>query len=52
MAEATLDYIELPGPSMESAGGAITSRPHQYPGGVRLHFRDPSGNMLGVCQSA
>ena len=34
-----------------AAGGAIVSGPYGYPGGRRFHFRDPSGNILGVYQS-
>ena len=29
------------------AGGAITAR-HDFPGGQRFHFTDPSGNELGM----
>ena len=28
----------------------IVTSPFDYPGGRRLHFRDPSGNVLGVYQ--
>lgn len=38
--------------TVTSAGGEITSPPYDYPGGRRFHFRDPSGNILGVYQSA
>lgn len=31
--------------------GAIVTSPFDYPGGTRLHFRDPSGNILGVYQA-
>ena len=30
-----------------AAGGEIVDR-HDFPGGKRFHFRDPSGNVLGV----
>lgn len=30
------------------ADGVIVSKPYDYPGGRRFHFRDPSGNVLGV----
>lgn len=30
--------------------GAIVTSPFDYPGGNRLHFRDPSGNVLGLYQ--
>jgi len=33
---------------VESAGGTITQAIFAYPGGRRFHFRDPSGNELGV----
>ncbi|MDJ1370343.1 VOC family protein [Gulosibacter molinativorax] len=29
-------------------GGNITKAPYEFPGGRRLHFRDPCGNELGV----
>ncbi|MEO1241493.1 MAG: VOC family protein [Pseudomonadota bacterium] len=29
------------------AGGEIIER-HEFPGGKRFHFRDPTGNVLGV----
>lgn len=32
------------------SGGIVTS-PFDYPGGRRLHFRDPSGNILGVYEA-
>ena len=32
------------------AGGVIVSEPYAFPGGRRLHFQDPSGNVLGVYQ--
>ena len=34
-----------------AAGGEIISPIYGYPGGRRFHFRDPSGNILGVYQS-
>ncbi len=37
--------------AIEAAGGSITSGPYGYPGGRRLHFKDPAGNTLGVYQS-
>lgn len=30
-----------------AAGGEITER-HEFPGGRRFHFRDPSGNVMAV----
>ena len=38
--------------AVTTAGGTITSPPYEYPGGHRFHFADPSGNVLGVYQSA
>ena len=31
--------------------GEVVSPPYGYPGGRRFHFRDPSGNVLGVYRS-
>ncbi|UZN02778.1 VOC family protein [Cellulomonas sp. S1-8] len=31
-----------------AAGGTVTAGPYDFPGGRRFHFRDPSGNELGV----
>jgi predicted enzyme related to lactoylglutathione lyase len=33
---------------VRAAGGVITRRIFTFPGGRRFHFRDPSGNELGV----
>jgi uncharacterized protein len=33
---------------VEVAGGTITAPIFEFPGGRRFHFRDPSGNELGV----
>lgn len=30
------------------AGGTITRETFEFPGGIRFHFADPSGNELGV----
>lgn len=30
------------------AGGAVVEGPYEFPGGRRLEFTDPSGNVLGV----
>jgi predicted enzyme related to lactoylglutathione lyase len=32
---------------VEAAGGRIVKR-HDFPGGRRIHFRDPAGNILAV----
>jgi predicted enzyme related to lactoylglutathione lyase len=34
--------------TVEQAGGAITRPIFAFPGGRRFHFRDPSGNEMGV----
>jgi hypothetical protein len=34
--------------AVTAAGGAVTEGPYDFPGGRRFHFRDPSGNELGV----
>jgi predicted enzyme related to lactoylglutathione lyase len=36
--------------AVTDAGGTIVEGPFDYPGGRRFHFRDPSGNVLGVFQ--
>ena len=36
--------------AVRGAGGEIVEGPFDYPGGRRFHFRDPSGNVLGVFQ--
>jgi predicted enzyme related to lactoylglutathione lyase len=33
---------------VQSAGGTITRPIFSFPGGRRFHFKDPSGNELGV----
>ncbi len=34
--------------ALTTAGGTVVTAPFDYPGGSRFHFRDPSGNVLGV----
>lgn len=34
--------------AIEAAGGTITVEPFSFPGGRRLHFREPGGNELAV----
>jgi predicted enzyme related to lactoylglutathione lyase len=36
--------------AVQEAGGEVVEAPFDYPGGRRFHFRDPSGNVLGVFQ--
>jgi hypothetical protein len=38
--------------SVLAAGGHIEVELHEYPGGRRFTFADPSGNILGVYQPA
>lgn len=38
--------------ALSADGGVIVTAPFDYPGGSRLHFRDPSGNVLGIYRSA
>lgn len=33
---------------VRAAGGTVSEGPYPFPGGRRFHFRDPSGNELGV----
>lgn len=44
------DDLETTEQAIRSAGGDIASSAYPYPGGSRLHFVDPSGNILGVYQ--
>jgi predicted enzyme related to lactoylglutathione lyase len=44
--------LDASGDAVTAAGGEITEGPYEYPGGRRFHFRDPSGNVLGVYQPA
>ncbi len=41
------DDLEASEKRVVTAGGEVTER-HEFPGGKRFHFRDPSGNVLGV----
>ncbi|VAV94731.1 Glyoxalase family protein [hydrothermal vent metagenome] len=41
------DDLEASEKRVVEAGGEVTER-HEFPGGKRFHFRDPSGNVLGV----
>jgi predicted enzyme related to lactoylglutathione lyase len=44
------DDLEASRQAVSGAGGEIVEGPFDYPGGRRFHFRDPSGNVLGVFQ--
>ncbi len=41
------DDLETSEKQVVEAGGEVIER-HEFPGGRRFHFRDPSGNVLGV----
>lgn len=45
------DDLEASEKRVVDAGGEITER-HDFPGGRRFHFRDPSGNELAVWTKA
>ena len=45
------DSVEDTLASVLDAGGRIQVELHEYPGGRRFTFADPSGNILGVYQS-
>ena len=45
------DDLEASEKRVVDAGGEITER-HDFPGGRRFHFRDPSGNRLAVWTKA
>lgn len=45
------DDLEASEKKVVEAGGAVLER-HEFPGGRRFHFRDPSGNVLGVWTKA
>ncbi|QTX05783.1 VOC family protein [Agromyces archimandritae] len=42
------DELEATLTAVTAAGGEIVEPPYPFPGGRRFHFRDPSGNELGV----
>lgn len=46
------DDLDASVAAVEAAGGAITQRPYDFPGGRRFIFTDNSGNQLGVWASA
>ncbi|MBS2937830.1 VOC family protein [Nocardioides sp. J2M5] len=46
------DDLDATRAGIEAAGGTITTPPHEFPGGRRLEFADPSGNVLGVWASS
>ncbi len=45
------ENVEAALASVLAAGGRIAVELHEYPGGRRFSFADPSGNVLGVYQS-
>jgi predicted enzyme related to lactoylglutathione lyase len=50
LALARTDDAEAALASVQAAGGRIVVELHEYPGGRRFTFADPSGNILGVYQ--
>ena len=42
------DDLEATQAAIKSAGGDICVETYGFPGGRRFHFKDPSGNELGV----
>jgi predicted enzyme related to lactoylglutathione lyase len=46
------DDVDAALASVLAAGGRIRDELHEYPGGRRFTFFDPSGNLLGVYQPA
>ena len=46
------DDVDAALASVLGAGGRVQVELHEYPGGRRFTFADPSGNILGVYQSA
>ena len=40
--------LELSRKAVIDAGGTIVTPPFEFPGGMRFHFTDPSGNELSV----
>ncbi|MEZ5892697.1 MAG: VOC family protein [Parvularculaceae bacterium] len=45
------DDLEASENAVVKAGGVVTAR-HEFPGGKRFHFRDPTGNELAVWTKA
>lgn len=45
------DDLDAAEKKVVAAGGEIIER-HEFPGGRRFHFRDPTGNVLGVWTKA
>jgi len=44
------DDVDAAVASVVAAGGRVVVELHEYPGGRRFTFADPSGNILGVYQ--
>jgi predicted enzyme related to lactoylglutathione lyase len=44
--------LEACAEAVTAAGGQVVEGPFAFPGGRRFHFRDPSGNELGVWTTA
>jgi len=47
LAVIAVDDLDQAQAAVEKSGGKITKPIFAFPGGRRLHFRDPSGNELG-----
>lgn len=45
------DDLDATAQAITAAGGTIDRGPYDFPGGRRLHFRDPAGNVLGVWEA-
>lgn len=43
-----VDDLDKARADIEAAGGEITTEPFDFPGGRRLHFREPGSNELAV----
>ncbi|MFK8025566.1 MAG: VOC family protein [Ilumatobacter sp.] len=42
------DDLDVALGAVVEGGGNVVTEPFGFPGGRRFHFRDPSGNVLGV----
>ena len=46
------DELDAAHSALSRDGSVVVTRPFDFPGGSRLHFRDPSGNVLAVYATA
>jgi len=51
MAVIRTDDIEKAVKAVTAAGGVITRKPYDFPGGKRFFFREPGGSELAVYMS-